>query len=602
MKQQLEDIQATYIEGLKSYIRSGEESNLAKAYEQSFELLSDGMNEVRMIELHHEVLVEVCEEEPAVHDKLERASEYLQKWMAPFKVKLQSFRALIDELHDRNLQLQTEIQNRKEIEQELNESKEYFQSLIENGQDIITVIDKDGTVRYNSPSVVRILEYEKDELIGSKIFKYIHSDDLEKVKDLFRNLISEPGGVASAEFRFLHKKGTWVYLESIAKHVSDSRDGPMIVVNSRDISGRKFTLSKLRDHKTKLAEAQAIAKVGSWEWHPNEAELEWSDEMCRIYGFNPTNFDHSFKTFIDHVHPNDRSRVEKTVELALKHRSSFSFEHRITRTDGQLRTLFCRGRVMVDDSGEVVKVMGIGQDITDQKEKEKKLQKYSERLRKLSERVARSREEERIRIARELHDELGQMLTVLKMDVSMLSGKMKKKVAGNTLDYFNEQASQILERINTIIKSVQRITTELRPEVLDDLGLIEALKWQAREIEKRTKLDIQFMSTVTNSDFLDDDLTTTIFRVFQEAMNNIVRHAEATEVNIDLDKKNGHLVLSIMDNGVGIDESEKEATSSVGIIGMRERTRFLGGDLFVEGKKGEGTNLIMWVPFSNKKT
>lgn len=599
MNVQVEDIKTIYTEGLKKYILEEDENAISIAYDKSRKLLSEGLSELSLISMHHDVLNEICETDSVQlnGETISKASVYLKEWMAPLEIKFQSYRAVIDELNKKNEQLKEEVKNRREAQQELAKSRNYFQSLIENAQDIITVLDQKGVIRYDTPSVRRILGYKKSELVGKNAFRLIHEDDIDTVQKAFNEITTNPEEVISTEYRFRHKDGHWVYLESIAKYVPDGRDGSAIVINSRNITNRKQRMSKLRESQAKLSEAQRIAKVGSWEWKPgHKPELDWSDEMCRIYGISPENFDHSYETYQNYIHPDDRERVDKHIEYALRNRKPFSFEHKIIRPDGELRELLCRGRVETNGNGEVTRLLGTGQDITEQKEREKKLRRYSERLRKLSERVERTREEERIRIAREIHDELGQMLTVLKMDVSTMSSEIKKKVSGDVLDYFIEEASKILDRINTIMESVQRITTELRPEVLDDLGLIEAIQWQAREFEKRSDLKITFSTGLEKTDFLNDEARTTIFRIFQETMNNIIRHAEASEVVITLEKRNNNLLFSISDNGRGITEEQKEASSSFGIIGMKERTRFLGGEVFIEGSQGEGTRVTIRIP------
>jgi signal transduction histidine kinase len=253
--------------------------------------------------------------------------------------------------------------------------------------------------------------------------------------------------------------------------------------------------------------------------------------------------------------------------------------------------------MITDENDKVVKMIGTGQDVTEQKEKEKKLKEYSEQLRKLSARIERAREEERIRISREVHDELGQMLTVLKMDISMLNSEMKERIPDDTHAFFHNEAGKVLERINVIIKSVQRITTELRPEVLDDLGLKDAIEWQAQEFSNRTGIDINFSSDISDTDFLDDEQSTTLFRIFQETLTNVLRHAQATTVDINLRKENNHLQLIIVDDGIGITQKEKEASTSLGLIGMRERTQLLGGSVSIEGEKEKGTKVVLTIPF-----
>lgn len=598
MKRLDKNIRTRYFEGLKKYLKQKDEEYLTNAYNMGREAVQKGVSELDIITYHHDRLIELNNLglDLDYEEKIKCASNYLKECLAPFEVKLGSYRNVIKELEDKNELLEKEIESRKEAQEELFRSKEYFQSLIENAQDIITVMDHSGIIRFMSPAIERILGYGHGELIGRDAFQYVHENDVQEVKKLFEEVVSTPDHTATAEFRFMHKCNGWVFLESIAKNVEDSHDGPIVVVNSRDVTERKHAIQKLEDHKIQLSKAQKIAKVGSWEWYPETGEVNWSDEMARIYGFDPDEFDRDYQTFSDHQHPEDRQRMEKKIKQTLEEKGSFVVEHRIIRPDGEQRILQGRGEVVTDENGEVVKMIGTGQDITEQKETEQKLRDYSEQLRNLSEKIERAREDERIRIARQVHDELGQMLTVLKMDVSMMRGELQKHVSKDILDYFNSQAAKVLDRINVIIKSVQRITTELRPEVLDDLGLKEAIDWQAGEFEKTFDIKTDYTSYVDDTDFLNDEKSTTLFRIFQETLTNVARHAEASQVDIVLKKENEILYLIISDDGVGITEDQKTASSSLGIIGMRERTQYLGGDMKIEGEQGEGTTVILQLP------
>lgn len=599
METPTDQLKDQFTEGLRNYLHEGGEEHLTRAYDLGRQSLQDGFSELDIIALYHEALKNLVgtDFERDSKELLDLASAYLIEWLAPFEVRLRSYRNLIDELNEKNDQLEEEILHRREVEQELQQSKNYFQALIENAQDIITVLDFNGNVRYNSPAIERILGYGQNELLKENAFDYVHPDDLEETRNLFLDLIESPNDVVTAEFRFKTKKGDWVHLDTIAKHVEDNPEGPVIIVNSRDATERKKAIHQLRESEAQLSEAQQIAKVGSWEWRPGEESgLHWSDEMCRIYGLEPDEFDYSFETFMNHIHPDDREMTQQVVQNAMEKKEPFTFENKIVRPDGEERVLLCRGQVILDKQGEITKMIGTGLDITEQKEREQKLREYSDRLRRLSARIERAREEERLKIAREVHDELGQMLTVLKMDVSMLGGQIAPALEEEVRETFNSKTGEIKERIDIIIKSVQRITTELRPEVLDNLGLKKAIEWKADEFEQRTGMDINFTTNVEKTDFLDDEQATTLFRIFQEALTNIIRHAMASRVEISLERKDSTLILVVQDNGVGITREGMEASSSHGIHGIRERAQFLNGEVNIEGREGQGTTITLNVP------
>jgi len=210
-----------------------------------------------------------------------------------------------------------------------------------------------------------------------------------------------------------------------------------------------------------------------------------------------------------------------------------------------------------------------------------------------SQEVQSIREEERIRIAREIHDELGQWLTALKLEAFLI----KKAIIPNDTKAEQQLSSMIALVIQTE-KVVGRIATELRPCVLDDLELLSALEWQGTEFEKRTGIQLRISSSGDLQ--LDTTLSTCVFRVYQEALTNIARHANATKVDIIFKQKGDNVTLTIKDNGRGFDLNEVKSKKSFGLIGMRERALLFNGELHIESSKSNGTVIRLKVPFIQK--
>jgi signal transduction histidine kinase/DNA-binding response OmpR family regulator len=217
-----------------------------------------------------------------------------------------------------------------------------------------------------------------------------------------------------------------------------------------------------------------------------------------------------------------------------------------------------------------------------------------EQLRDLTAYLQTAREEERAHIAREIHDELGQTLTALKFDLSWLT----KRLPGDQPDL--EKKAQVMSGlIDETIHTVRRVATELRPGLLDDLGLAAAIEWQAQEFAARTDIDCDLQLDDTSAS-LDRDLTTAVFRIFQETLTNIARHAEATQVRVMLADGPGELILTVQDNGKGITEDQASDSKSLGLIGMRERARARGGDITFEGTPDQGTTVTVRIPRTTK--
>jgi PAS domain S-box-containing protein len=231
-------------------------------------------------------------------------------------------------------------------------------------------------------------------------------------------------------------------------------------------------------------------------------------------------------------------------------------------------------------------------DITDRKESEERLKASRQELRDLSRHLETVREEERSSIAREIHDELGQTLVTLKIYISWLL-KQTGKVG-------EDQTKPIYALVDSAINTVMRLSTELRPAVLDDLGLVAAVEWQINEFKKWTALEYHFISRPARI-ILDKESSTALFRIAHEAITNIIRHAGATRVDILLQKKRGSVELTISDNGRGIADAEIHAKRSFGLIGMVERAHLIGGEVHIEGKPGSGTVVKVILPIPAKQ-
>jgi signal transduction histidine kinase len=222
---------------------------------------------------------------------------------------------------------------------------------------------------------------------------------------------------------------------------------------------------------------------------------------------------------------------------------------------------------------------------------EEQLRESHEQLRALSIYLQSVREEERTRIAREVHDELGQALTSCKLDLAWIAGKLPKE-----LKPLLQKARDLTAHIDSTIQTVRRISSELRPGVLDHLGLAAALEWQANEFESRTGIRCSTHSHLGGSR-LDSNSSTTLFRIFQETLTNIIRHAEATKVVVNLRQADGRVILEVEDNGRGISKAEISNPKSMGLLGMRERAALLGGALRIgRVPKGKGTRVSVCLP------
>jgi PAS domain S-box-containing protein len=261
------------------------------------------------------------------------------------------------------------------------------------------------------------------------------------------------------------------------------------------------------------------------------------------------------------------------------------------RKDGS-RVYVSMVRVPVSLPGGQIAMYEMYRDITESKRVEQDLQRSFDQLRALAARLQSAREEERQRVARELHDELGQALTAIKLDLSSLIRGLSAERAPHAT-----RAESILALADQMIQLVRRISTELRPDLLDRLGLVAALEWAGEEFQARTGIECR-LELPADTLVVDPERATAIFRIFQETLTNVARHASATKVDVRLARAGGSLTLEVHDNGVGIGEEPASAGRSLGILGMRERALLLGGEFSINGAPGRGTTVRVRIPLA----
>lgn len=454
-----------------------------------------------------------------------------------------------------------------------------YKALVQNSLDIITVLDEEAKIRYESPSV-RTLGYEPEDLLGRDVFQFVHEDDLEAVTARFAEAVREPGYTTSIELRFRHGNGSWRTLESRAQNLLENPDVQGVIVNSRDITERKRVEEALRHseaHTRALLHAMpdAMARIsgeGTYLDVQLPEEYPAAAEPKQIQG----------ASLSDVLPPEIAEQAKQSVTRALETGETQRFEYAI-EVGGEER--FRESRVVAADENEVLAVQ---RDITERKRSERALRRSRERLRDLNTYLHSVREEERTRISREVHDALGQKLTSLRMDLTWLRRDLDGEGTTHRLD-------EMEERIDATIRTVRRISSELRPGLLDDVGLAAAVEWQTRQFESR--YEIPCTLTLPSGELeLKQDLATDLFRLFQEALTNVARHAEASSVEVGLARRDDSVVLRVADDGRGIREEEVDDLTSLGLLGMRERANSWDGTVTFDAQADDGTTVTVRVP------
>jgi len=278
------------------------------------------------------------------------------------------------------------------------------------------------------------------------------------------------------------------------------------------------------------------------------------------------------------------------IEKQKRYSSEFPYRHKNGNDILCMMSASVIGRKLKDNG-----IVAVYEDITERKRAESELKSSREQLRYLSAHLQSAIEEERKDIARDFHDELGQLLTALKIDLFWLNNKIQKSKNKNKKNYLTKIES-MSELIDMAVKTVQQKSAELRPGLLDDLGLTAAIEWQASEFQKRTSINCDLKMDFSEDIMLDQNLATSIYRIFQEALTNITRHAHASEINVTLKQETENVFLEVSDNGRGITYDQITNAKSYGLTGIRERVHLLGGRVSINGLSGKGTTLKVILP------
>ncbi len=524
----------------------------------------------------------------------------------------------------------------KETEEEKQNAELYFHSLIENEFDIKVILDEKFIFTYLSPSVKDVLGYNASELFDMPILDYIHPEDNKKIKVNFQNILVHKYLKQTTELRFRKKDDSFCFLEITMKNLLNIPAINGIIINARDITKKRnyeltlqslFAISEKLNSKLnveqaldylveegiKLLEAKSgvaglrvaegfiskkyfrdlVPENFEYIWQPNEGIPGYVLKTKQLYICNSLKDDpNSFKALNEKFSilncicvPIFDSQSEIIGFLKIDNKQSGKG---FTSEDAEKLTLLSQSAsTAIQNSLAYQKIEAT----------EIQVKNSREQLRRLSAHLQSAREEERTRIAREIHDELGQALTGLKMDLSWLAKKMQK--TDENSDKIQQKIATMVSLIDSTISTVRKISSELRPGVLDYLGLPAAIEWQAQEFQNRTGTKC-LIEKLPSEIEISNDVSTAIFRIFQETLTNITRHAEATEVNVLLNFTEDEISLEVKDNGKGIPQEEIENRKSFGLLGMEERAALFNGrfEIFASNP---GTTVSVKIPLIDSK-
>ncbi|WP_179401581.1 hybrid sensor histidine kinase/response regulator [Burkholderia guangdongensis] len=335
------------------------------------------------------------------------------------------------------------------------------------------------------------------------------------------------------------------------------------------------------------------ATAGLWDWNLKTGAVYFSPHFRTITGIGAGALPDEMRAHQDAIHPDDRNRATQALEAHLEHGHAYDVEYRVRMPSNGFRWIQSRGQALWNSAGEPYRMVGWIMDVTDRKRDEDALRISREELRRLSAHIQHIREEEKTRIARELHDDLGQQLTALKMAVILVGDELKRAAPAAGASHLPD----VYSLIDQLLDSVRRIAADLRPVMLDDLGLIPAIEWLTSQFSARYGVQVQRRFDADDIAFSRESVTE-VFRMVQEALTNVVRHSGATEVTLDIVRDKTHCIVRVADNGRGTARDIRPGPHSLGLLGMRERATRLGGEIRIGTAPGSGFELVITLPLA----
>jgi two-component system sensor histidine kinase UhpB len=459
-----------------------------------------------------------------------------------------------------------------------------YRRLVELSPDGILIVQDDRIVLVN-PAAVRLLGAAAPaQLLGKPLFDIFHDEGQRDIRDYVAKLLS--GQPMSAgpriEQKIVRLDGAVTDVE-IAGTFLDEDDGRAVQLVLRDITQRKQTEAALRESEERLSLAFAGAQEGVWDWNLETGAVVYSARWMEMLGYTEHEIEPHVAAWERLLHPEDMPRAQQVNEGVVRGERTYEGEFRLLHKAGHYVHVLSRGYpVRREPGGPVVRIVGTHFDLTERKKADAERAKTE-----LLTRLVFAQEDERRRIAREMHDQFGEQLTALALRVAAL-----KQSCADRPDLL-AQADGLDTVAKQLDRDVDQLVWELRPTALDDLGLRAALANYVLDWSQRAHVPAQLHSSGLLDDRLPPDVETTLYRIAQEALNNVAKHAHATSVDVILERRSDHVLLIVEDNGVGFEPAGAHpGRQGFGLLGMRERAALVGATLEIESA-GTGTTILV---------
>ena len=368
---------------------------------------------------------------------------------------------------------------------------------------------------------------------------------------------------------------------------------------------RKESDRILRESEARLSLAADSAGTGLWELDFSTNQFWATKRALAIFGYDPGEVV-SMARFEQSVFPDDFVSVSEAIAQSLEKNEPLKIEYRILTGDGVMKWIHSSGSPYFKPNGEPDRLLGVSIDITESKNMEEKLRdsekilrNNQEDLQRLAGRLISVKEEELRRLSRELHDDLTQRLAVLAIEAGKMELNMDEDVQSNPV--FLQKVSHIKEQLIKISEDVHRISRQLHPTIIDDLGLVRAIESECAALSQRESVEI-FFTTEDIPEILPDDVPLCLYRITQESLNNCISHSGTAKCEVFLKGSHDAIFLDIEDEGVGFNTDEVRNKQGLGLSSMRERVQLVGGNIKVDTEPGRGTHIHVSIPLKRTDT
>ena len=484
------------------------------------------------------------------------------------------------------------------------ETRSRLAAIVESSDDAIIAKDLNGIITSWNNSAERIFGYTEQEVLGKPITLLIPPNLQAQEVEILRRIRSGER-IEHFETERIAKGGRQVLVSLTISPLKDSA-GRIVGASkiARDVTRIRHVEQALRESEQRMRFCLEAANVGTWDWDVATGSVHWSENMERIHGRQLGSFGGDVDAFLEDIHPDDRQQVTDAVQQAVQGGGKCHWQYRYTKTDGSVGWMEASGQVIYDASNHPTKIMGVCRDISERKsaedairaaheqldgmvkERTSELERAQEGLRTLSARLLRMQDDERRRIARELHDAAGQILVALNLNLVPVEEELKRENSG-----LAKSITGSLHLIDELSRDLRTMSHLLHPPLLDEAGLHSAVRWYVEGFAERSKIEVN-LHLDPKVGRLPGELETAIFRIVQECLTNIHRHSGSNWASITITRDSGNVTIEILDRGKGMPTPTR---LGVGLQGMGERVRQLRGQLEIKSGNS-GTRITAIFP------